>query len=206
MEFTTTKRGSQLLCYDGYVYTVDKRTDKCTRWRCSNRSCKGFLYLDQNKNICSSKLHTCIRDEAICKKRIAINDIKNKIKTTSSPIVNIFTETTKNFSDDVLQKMPFYRTLRDQAVKQRNKINKFCITEMDDIPKQFQITLNNKKFLHHDSGVKDMSRFTIFFNEEFLEYIRNTHVWVVDGTFRSSPSENFNYLHFLDISLENIFR
>lgn len=65
-----------------------------------------------------------------------------KVIETTSLIINIFAKTTKDIEDDVLQKFPSYNTLREQAVKARNKINIYFMNEVEDIPKQLLINFN----------------------------------------------------------------
>jgi len=142
-------------------------------------------------------------NNALCEKRIALNKIKNQIVETNSPIIHIFTETTRHLDDDVLEHFPEYSTIRDQGVKKRNVKNEF-VSHVDDIPNSLQFTLNNRKFLQHDSGLSDKSRSIIFYNEEFIEYIKSVHVWVVDGTFKSAPNEFYQLLTFSGYIFTNI--
>ncbi len=56
---------------------------------------------------------------------------------------------------------------------------------MQDIPPNLQLTMDGKRFLQFDSGVTDLARFIVFFNEDFVSILRSLDKWVCDATFRS---------------------
>ena len=90
---------------------------------------------------------------SLCKQRIALNYIKNKKKGNSSINIDVYTETSRHLTDDVLQKQTHYSAIRDQKVNTRN--HWICYSVCRDTSKTIQITLNEQKFLQFDSGINN---------------------------------------------------
>ncbi|KAG0440406.1 hypothetical protein DMUE_1774 [Dictyocoela muelleri] len=76
----------------------------------------------------------------------------------------------------------------------RNLSDNYIQGPNDDIPNVLKFTLNGKRFLQYDSDLCAKSRFVIFFSYEFLSYIKNLTVVVIDRTFRSSPNQFYQLL------------
>ncbi|KAG0432890.1 hypothetical protein DMUE_5468 [Dictyocoela muelleri] len=74
----------------------------------------------------------------------------------------------------------------------------------DDIPPELKITINGNKFLQYDSGILDPKRILIFANSERLDYIKNSEIWLGDGTFKMAP-EVFYQIYIIYIQIFKSF-
>jgi hypothetical protein len=91
-EFVKGQRGNDLLIYENYVYNKDYNHDGSVRWRCSNRSCRGAVYLDHENSITKQTEHSHPPvPEKISKLKIMAN-IKEKAATTTESAFNIIVE------------------------------------------------------------------------------------------------------------------
>jgi hypothetical protein len=50
-EILKSQRGTQILVYENYMFNLNYCEDGTRRWRCQNRSCKGALFLNNEKVI-----------------------------------------------------------------------------------------------------------------------------------------------------------
>jgi hypothetical protein len=115
--------------------------------------------------------------------------LRKKIKDTNQPFLTTFTNASAEIETKSLTHLTSYVNLRDYATRGRNEKGSFCIDPHEDIPVSLQYTLNGKKFLQFDSGITSINRFIIFFSSEFIPFIRETSVVIIDGTFKTSPNE-----------------
>lgn len=195
MEFFKTQRGSRMLSYDGFLYVFHKKNENDIRWRCRYRECNGFLVI-RNDSLPSLKSgdHTCASNEGKNAAFLTKLTIMKRCKEANEAFTTIYTSETKNLETSILPEVTSFDSLRDYARKLRNERDNYVQGPENDIPLALQSTLNDKKFLQYDSGVKQKSRFIIFFSDEFLDYIKDLTVVVVDGTFRSSPHQFYQLL------------
>lgn len=85
----------------------------------------------------------------------------------------------------------------DKCTKIKNKNDIHRYTVFTDIPIHFQKDLRNHKFLQFDKSYGYQNRFTIFFSDENLKFIKNVNTVLIDGTFWSVPK---NYAQLLTIN------
>lgn len=194
MIFALSQRNKPILFHDGKLYNLVKIEIQNRRFRCYNRTCRGFLVINENNEILESRTHTCQTEPSWAESRIILAQIKERSVTTAEPFSNIYTTITSRHTPDALAHLPPYDSIRDSANKLRNKENNFVVSAMEDIPESLQRTLDGKRFLQYDSGVNDNGRFIIFFNGDFLDILKDIKKWVCDGTFRSVPSDFYQLL------------
>jgi len=55
-------------------------------------------------------------------------------------------------------------------------------------PKSLWNNSRGELFLRYDSGIKDEDRFVIFSSEYQMSILKDSELWVMDGTFKSVPN------------------
>jgi hypothetical protein len=83
--------------------------------------------------------------------------------------------------------------VRDTIKKIRNNQIGYVYGVLENIPDVLKFDSKKKLFLRYDSSALDNERFIILYSEYKLKYIENIDVLVVEGTFKSCPS-NFSQL------------
>lgn len=169
MIFYTSIRGNTKLAYQGKDYNFQRMVDNNRRFRCTDRRCRGALILGPQNDVLETRPHSCIITQANINANIAGRRIQERINTTSENIVDIYTTVTAEQPNNVLSRLPSYRTIRDYATRLRNRRNNYITEAINDIPPVLRQTLDNKLFLQYDSGYEDPARFIIFFHEDFLD-------------------------------------
>ena len=56
------------------------------------------------------------------------------------------------------------------------------------LPVEYQQTMKGDQFLLYDSGQEQSQRFLILGTHKNVEMLRNSQIWLVDGTCKSAPS------------------
>ena len=56
------------------------------------------------------------------------------------------------------------------------------------LPTEYQQTNKGDQFILYDSGQDDLNRFMIFGTHENVEMLKNSQIWLADGTFKSAPA------------------
>jgi hypothetical protein len=109
---------------------------------------------------------------------------------------------TLNKEKNILAALPKVTSIRDNITRNRNKIIGYSKETRFDIPESLKYDKNGNLFLRFDSGMEDENRYIIFYTKFKEEKFKTMDVFIIDGTFKSSPPE-FNQLvtihvHFLD--------
>ncbi|KAF9760809.1 hypothetical protein NGRA_3017, partial [Nosema granulosis] len=76
------------------------------------------------------------------------------------------------------------------AITIRNiKSNQYVESQCDsnDIPEVLKLTKDRVKFLQLDKRYKDGSILLLFFSTTIIKYIKESTLWLGDGTFKTAP-------------------
>lgn len=196
MNFTylQTQRQKPLLIHENFIYTQHSIKNETTRWRCQTRKCLGVLYIDTNGIITNQEQHNHEANIMKCQ-RILINyKIQQRAKNSKIRHNDIIIEETKNISNETIAHLAKFSTLRDSITRKRNRSLNFIPNEIADIPKLLSFDHQGNKFLRFDSGVNSKSRIIIFASSYKEKYIAKSKVWLVDGTFKTSPHNFYQLL------------
>lgn len=88
VDFFKSQRGGDMIYYDKYVFNIDgKKSVKGSRWRCKNRSCNAYIFLDNMSMIVKHCLdHNHVNHEQYSAGQKCSNDAKITIIASLSPI------------------------------------------------------------------------------------------------------------------------
>lgn len=204
------------LIFKGYRYNISNPTDKAktkTFWRCVQKEgnmCKGTIiteYLNKEeppntlKIVQEKNLHTHASDAMEERVGDVIRGIKRRAldRPNERPlkIVQEELETVRN--EEVLpERLPERRNLLRLINRQQNMsrpTNPISINELQ-ILQEYQRTISNSQFLQYDSGIEDENRILIFYTEDALRHLTQSHIVLSDGTFKVVPLM-FNQLYTL---------
>lgn len=192
-EKISSQRKGYIIIKDGFLYNFDRILNNQERYRCRVRTCPCLLYIDENKlNIVNNHSHSEQTDE-INKLKINLN-IKKRAIETSERISQIVTNETKYLCNEVLSKSIKIDSMKKNISRVRNKFNGIFVAKFVEIPDQLRKDYQGNDFFIYDSGHEDESRFVIFSSFFKKLFIEKAKVWVIDGTFRTSPSNFYQIL------------
>jgi hypothetical protein len=189
IEFINSQRGGSVLVHNNFMYNKDKIQEGNTRWRCMNRACKGVVYLDENNSIVKTVEHSHSPVPDKIRKRKALNRIKERLMNTSENAVDIIVDHLPVLSEsENIALMPSIDYIRDTIRRERNIHIGHIPGKIIDIPDMLKHDKLGNPFLRYDSGFEDNERIIIFFSSFKQKYLGKIETFVIDGTFKSSPS------------------
>lgn len=128
MEFTVTKRGGRKLVYNGYAYTVDKKKNNITYWKCEERrKCAARLKTIDDVLQYDPPPHSHPQDtcrNAILKTIQQITAGANDTEVTSTIIENSTPAFPQETASSLSRKENPNRIRRQMEIFQTNKVNR----------------------------------------------------------------------------------
>jgi hypothetical protein len=188
-EIIKSKRGNDILKYNGFLYRKEKTIGDKIFWRCleyDSSKCVGRCHTVGDKVMKFTDNHNHIQDLADIAKREVIQNIKNTAVSTQNTTARILADSLI-LSPSVSSKLPKLKSLKRTIQRQRQILNKAPenpenLQELI-IPQEFTITLKNEEFLLFDSGPSD-NRILIFSTKFNLNQLSLSEHWYADGTFK----------------------
>lgn len=188
MQMYKSKRGGDIKVHEDYIYNKDKLVGSLIRWRCQLRGCTGFLFTDGDYQFVETKAHNHSADKSKCLRFIAMNNIKEKSRSTNIRAIDIVADEIHKLDENTIAVMPHMNNIMDRITKIRNKAVNFIPGEYQDIPNILKQTLGGESFFRYDSGFQDPERFLIFVSDFSLKILKKVKTFVVDGTFKACPN------------------
>jgi len=193
LKFVLSERGKAKLTENGYIYTRDKLVGEVTHWKCEfwmNKRCPARVHTSNGEIVHRWKDHiTHIGDAAADEAAEILTEIRKAAGSTLAPKVCV-ADAVATASQSALASLP---TLNHVKRNVRNIRGRECDypklpgTRRDiEIPKSLLRTKNGKNFLLFDSGATD-DRVMLFGTRKNLSVLQHCKLWLVDGTFKTSP-------------------
>lgn len=192
MEFIKTKsqRGRDLLILEQYIYNFDKKMSDKERWRCRNRACKAVVYVNEGIFDINNAHNHNTEEKAI--ERLLFNErIKLRAKKTSEKSNSIIVQETMQIPEEKVISISKTDSIKKLISRERSKSVGLKIMKFVDIPEILRLDHQKNNFMLFDSGIEDDNRFVIFSSFFKQRFISRSDIWIVDGTFRSCPSDFF---------------
>ena len=200
-QFTTSKRGSNILLYDGYQYNLNRKNKGgSTNWRSVNRSlCSASITLNAAKERIVYKFeHTCLLKDNKNEILVAIEKCKKDVCEDFSPIKNTYE---KNFSDlktrrgNIIDNLPSLKNIQDSLYRSRKKYlitNKLNFVNLADVVVPIAFS---ERFLICNDGYSE--KILIFSSKIARRIIRSTRHpagdYFGDGTFKVTPPPFYQF-------------
>ncbi|KAG0436911.1 hypothetical protein DMUE_3979 [Dictyocoela muelleri] len=131
-------------------------------------------------------IHAHHRQKEKFKKRYQFKKQKIYLKTTCLNNNEIISNVFKNLNSKEIPALPSKRNINRLIYNQRvKKINNY--DNADDITSELKFSISGKKMLQYDSKVLDPERILLFINSEKMIYLKNSKIWLCNGTFKMAP-------------------
>ncbi|XP_078534929.1 uncharacterized protein LOC144821591 isoform X1 [Lissotriton helveticus] len=190
--YVPSRKGNQLLKYDGYLYCKDRMTEPRRHWRCVqyfSSHCTGRAVTLEDTVIRTTE-HNHSASAMEIEVRENVQQIKRLAHTSDEPCGAILREVTQNIPIHVAGSMPSVLNLRRMVQRQKLANNPHSVTpqtyEDINIPPHLTVTFSNEPFLLHDNK-NPQKRILIFSTTHNLATLENSPIWMMDGTFKSTP-------------------
>ncbi|XP_076820927.1 uncharacterized protein LOC143466174 [Clavelina lepadiformis] len=197
MDFIISRKGSDMISYEGFLYRKDKTKLNTINWRCAKTGCKGRLttslqYREQQQPLVSSGVHTHPPNPLEVAARRVENSVKTAAVRTRNPPRRIVQDALTEVNEEVAAAVGSSTNLR-QTIRRKRKAtdnNPPAPVNVGElfIPDMLRQTTDQRGFLLYDSGSGDVHRMLIFSTDQFLQTLHDSEHWMCDGTFKVSPS------------------
>ena len=196
MELTVTTQGQRRLIFDGHVYVYQKQlANNVDSWECEHRRrnlCKAKVKMSDDQVIEEVNEHSCGNEHTKIEVTRIRAEMKRKAETTIDAPQMILSGGPTNASDVAAVNLPRLDHVRRATRRQTGGDDTPAIPQnrigIPVIPNEFQQTINDNRFLLHDSCVGDPNRLLIFATDEGLSLLESSDRWFADVTFSVSPN------------------
>ncbi|CAF0907509.1 unnamed protein product [Adineta steineri] len=190
---TTTSQGNPACIVDGYVYTIEKRSDDKIIWCCNRKrhgQCRGRLHTLGNQVTSKNDTHNHEPNANAIKIMDARAKLSEASKSSNRSTHDIIAGCVGSLSGQAIASLPdlnnLKRTVRLIRQKAQNSIPLPLSLETLSIPSNLTTTTSNKTFLQYDSGLNN-KRILIFSTKKQLKILKRSSNIFVDGTFSVVP-------------------
>ncbi|CAF4231708.1 unnamed protein product [Rotaria magnacalcarata] len=179
----SSEKGKSMLGYEGYIYTLERKTDVKMIFRCQNRDCKGRCHTSPSMDTVLSEPTEHCHGPNLGK--IPVLELKNKIKSRAADSEEqsstILHSVLRSFPLDSAGQLPKTDTLLRTIRRQRQAIS---VNADNRLPDHLKQTDRGENFVLHEDN--KMIIFTTTSNLSILEACKH---WFADGTFRVCPKD-----------------
>lgn len=198
MEILKSNKGTNIIAYNGYIYTLNRKTDKKIYWTCQDRKCVSnaitTLNYEVDKEIiirgthCHNEQHDMI--DAIKVK----NTIKNRALAGMSPTREIISEVLGNSTRSVIAHVGSYDELSQMINYQRRTSNNEngiaieCLGLTEDLLKTHRGTNMYQYGPNNYRGLPEYEEIIILYSDNLINELYSNYIWSIDGTFGVSPN------------------
>ncbi|GAB0086692.1 hypothetical protein DMENIID0001_008010 [Sergentomyia squamirostris] len=185
--FVKSKRGKDLLAYEGFTYRQEKEINGKRIWKCTKyekEKCKARAHSTEDSVVVISP-HSHVPDNGDIRKKEITNEVREVAKSTREPPNRIVAQVIKKYvrTEDEEGSVPKISNLKKiaQRMRQRNQVLAENPTSVADfeIPAEFQTTDTGETLLLHDSGSgRGDQRTLISGMARNLEYLAENRHWI----------------------------
>ncbi|CAF2891147.1 unnamed protein product [Rotaria sp. Silwood2] len=184
---------------NNYVYKCNKKTIKTKYWICTISGCKVFVHTDFNNNyLCGGKNeHEHAANPELLEIHQTRQQIKRRVMNESTPIGAVYDEemSKTSMSSTAIAIFPTVHEIYEGFAKTRRKampaVPQSCIF---DIPEQYTLTIDKKRFLLLDEVRVRRERLLVFSSDIQLDLLFNSSIVYMDGTYSSTLRLQQHYL------------
>ena len=183
MEFTFTKRGGRKLLHNGYAYTVTRKRDDITYWRCEERGrCGGRLKTVNDILQGDPPPHSHLPDASRVVVLKKVQEMKERATNTEELTSTIVQNCTSDFPLEAIGSLPKKESLKRMIQRQRK------FTDGNELTNQLRLSLRGERFVLFEED-----NIIIMATDGNLDLLAKSRHWFCDGTFDSAPEHHQLY-------------
>jgi hypothetical protein len=207
MNFPKSKRGVEMLEYEGFIYNLHIEKNDFKHFRCKERKCHGKVVIkSESFEIVKKAEHNHEKRQNLINRRKALETIKELAKNTRSSAHEILNETTATLNVDTIEVLPCIKSIKNSIGIIRNKELPHFDNEFFDIPQFLQ-----KKLLEHNflgvTQVIAIKIVSLFFILNLLNIIcRELKLFYLMARLKAVLLHFSSCLHYTDFYLGSLSR
>ncbi|XP_078516122.1 uncharacterized protein LOC144781255 [Lissotriton helveticus] len=192
-KYITSSRGNRLLKHTGYIYCKERNSEPRGHWKCVqyySKQCRGRA-VTLGDSVLRTTDHNHSASATAIEVRESINGMKEIAGNSNDPCAAILREVSQTIPEHVASSMPAIPNLRRIIQRKKQATNPTRITPRTfsdiTIPRELSLTVANEPFILYDNE-NALKRVLIFSTPRNLSRLENSDVWMMDGTFKSTPT------------------
>ncbi|KAG0421183.1 hypothetical protein DMUE_6308, partial [Dictyocoela muelleri] len=187
-EIIKSQKNKENIICNNFIYNYNAKCKNYISWRCVRRGCSGMLKTNLEKTqVVEIKNHYHEPENQRLAKIRCRNILKKVAICSNDEFISSFINVTNKMSEEDKYSLCKYDSYRDYFNRLRNMNKNINNCNKDDILDSLKYTFDNELFLQHDSGSNDEERIIMFYTEKNLDILSKSNVWLLDGTFYTSP-------------------
>jgi hypothetical protein len=201
LQVILSKKGRRMICFQGFMFWHHKDGLRKKIWRCQEhqtRKCKARLHTtDTMKNIKviqAKGSHNHEPHPILNEVKRALNQIRMEASVLTSHPSQLIADNVLNVTLAAKGALPRLDSIKRSIRNIRTATLRHLIAPRSraeiDIPEKLRTTLgsNPVSFLLFDSITTHLTQERIFGTRENLHFLKLSDIWLVDGTFKCSPT------------------
>ena len=188
-----SQKHKKLLEHEGFLYRLDKQTGDKSTWRCVKEKallCKGRLWkiCDGTHEMRVDHNHAPNRGEIEVRK--FVKAVKEDAKRSLGSPSQIVSDRLLELPLGAASALPPLLQLKRHVMRARSENNPPCPTELKNLvfPDELKLDHDGEPFLLFDDGPQaGDERVIVFGTSDFLQGLRRSRIWLMDGTFSVAP-------------------
>ncbi|KAF7685977.1 hypothetical protein CDIK_3274 [Cucumispora dikerogammari] len=191
--YLKSQRRKENLIYKECIFNFRKIELGIKVWRCKQRKCKVFVSVLLDESIIKNGVHNHSNEKTYIVAAKLSEALKQKALVSKERPKDILVGITKKLPRESLKSLPALKSLGNIVTKKRReKLCGFHI-ETSDIPAFLKNTLIGENFYRFDEGTNE-KRFIVFMSTSSERDLERSKVWLIDGTFYSTPRAFFQLI------------
>jgi hypothetical protein len=199
LEVILSERDKPMVRRGGYLYGYTKDGLQKKNWRCDHyykTKCSARIHTSEDsKNpilLAEFGEHNHEPDPLRCDVKVVLKKIQQVACTSKESTSKIVSSEVQGVLNATQGQLPLIENLKRNVrrARVRSTGERFLINPLSrediNLPHEFTMTDNDKLFLMYDSG-RHADRILMFTTTENLEFLKNSSMWFVDGTFKVAP-------------------
>ena len=193
-EFIPTPRGGRFLVLENFEYTVNRKSDTHTFWRCINKkTCPATVVTVKDTTDISKRdkaIHNHETHAAKINSDRKIANLKEQVKERiHQPVKRLYSEAFQDEDNlELVSATPSFAAVKSRLYNERRKLLPPLPTSRASITLEgsWTQTVNGNPFLLANDGVDE--KILVFTTDENLTQLSQSQEVFVDGTFAVAPS------------------
>ncbi|KAL0859457.1 hypothetical protein ABMA27_010627 [Loxostege sticticalis] len=191
-----SKRGKDIILMDGYEYMLNRHVQNKYYWCCvykNKKQCRSTLMTECSENSghsikSTATEHTHAPSAATQDSIIFKNKFKRDAAASSSEgPVKLIQKNLEAVPSTSACSLPNKNALRQIVYRARKQSYPKEPTSLEEIDVPEDYTIEGEKFLAKDIKYGENKRMLLFCTKQNIRLLRDSPVWIMDGTFKTTP-------------------
>ncbi|KAG0426628.1 hypothetical protein DMUE_5957, partial [Dictyocoela muelleri] len=185
-----TRTGNNAVIYGKNKFSKKNEKNEISYYRCTNKKCTAYIYIKDKKVIKENVYHShdCLNEFEFISIFTHENIKHNALYSYLKP-KEIIMNAIKSLDINEKAKIAKISSLTKKINRTRKRNAIMFNNDNNEIPEYLFHDIEGNKFIQHISCQNEKDGCIILMNENSKIHLQRAKIWLIDGTFKSCPSE-----------------